>query len=71
MSSETGFKMFRWVSDGTYDYSEFLTRYVLVDGNPIIVINKDWIERGGPNDVVDELKQPWGAFPDIPPKPKK
>lgn len=71
MSSESDFKMFKWVPDGTYDYSTFLTRYVIVNGNPIIVINKAWVDNGGPADVSIELKQPWGAFPDIPPKPKK
>ncbi len=71
MSSELDFKMFSWVPDGTYDYTAFLTRYVLVNGNPTIVINKDWVDRGGPASTYDELKQPWGAFPDIPPKPSK
>ena len=71
MSSETGFKMFRWVTDGTYDYNEFLCRYVIVNGNPIIVIAKQWVDSGGPNDVSEELKQPWGSFPDMPPKPSK
>ena len=31
MSSESDFKMFKWVPNGTYDYSDFLTRYVIVD----------------------------------------
>ena len=68
MSSEADFKMFKWVPDGTYDYSDFLTRYVIVNGNPTIVINREWVNKGGP---LDELKQPWGAFPDMPPKPAK
>lgn len=71
MSSETGFKMFRWAPDGIYDYTEYLTRYVVVNGNPTIVINKEWIERGAPEHLTEDLKQPWGSFPDIPPKPKK
>lgn len=72
MSSSGGnFKMFKWVPDGTYDYGEFLIRYVLVNGNPTIVINKDWIDRGAPNDLDISLHQPWGTFPDFPPKPKK
>ena len=71
MSSETGFKMFRWVPDGTYDYSDFLTRYVIVDGNPTVVIGKAWVDQGGPATVSTELKQQWGAFPDIPAKPAK
>jgi hypothetical protein len=71
MSVEPDFKMFRWVPDGTYDYSEFLVRYVIVNGNPIIVINKEWVDKGGPTDVSDELRQPWGSFPDMPPKPSK
>ena len=70
-SSEADFKMFKWVPDGTYDYSDFLTRYVIVNGNPTIVINIAWVNKGGPIGVSDELKQPWGSFPDMPPKPEK
>jgi hypothetical protein len=71
MSSESDFKMFKWVPDGTYDYSEFLVRYVIVNCNPKIVINKEWVDNGGPHDVSDALRQPWGSFPDMPPKPSK
>ena len=71
MSSELDFKMFKWVPDGTYDYSDFLTRYVIVDGNPTVVINKAWVDSGGPINVVPQLKQAWGSFPDMPPKPPK
>lgn len=66
-----GWRMFPWVPDGTYDYSVFETRYVIVDGMPKIVINKRWVDIGGPDDVSSELKQPWGSFPDFPPKPEK
>lgn len=65
------FKMFKWVPDGVYDYQEFLVRYVIVDGNPKTVISKIWVDEGGPTDVDDELRQPWGLFPDFPPKPPK
>ena len=71
MSAGADFKMFRWVPDGTYDYSEFLCRYVIVNGNPKIVISKQWVDSGGPDDVSEELKQSWGSFPDMPPKPSK
>ena len=71
MSAGADFKMFRWVPDGTYDYSEFLCRYVIVNGNPKIVICKHWVDSGGPDDVSEELKQSWGSFPDMPPKPPK
>jgi len=71
MSAGADFKMFRWVPDGTYDYSEFLCRYVIVNGNPKIVIGKQWVDSGGPDDVSEELKQSWGSFPDMPPKPPK
>jgi hypothetical protein len=71
MGAESDFKMFKWVSDGTYDYSEFLVRYVIVNCNPTIVINKEWVDKGGPTDVSDELRQPWGSFPNMPPKPSK
>ena len=72
MSSPVGdFKMFKWVPDGTYDYSEFLVRYVIINSNPTVVITKAWVDQGGPNTVSSELRQPWGAFPDFPPKTKK
>lgn len=63
--------MFSWVPDGTYDYSEYKTRYVIVNGNPKIVISKIWLDKGGPEDAAQELRQPWGAFPDFPPKLEK
>lgn len=65
------FKMFKWVPDGTYDYQEYQTRYVLVNHNPTIVITKMWLDKGGPEDVSEELRQPWGSFPDFPPKDSK
>lgn len=71
MSAESDFKMFKWVPDGTYDYSEFLTRYVIVNGNPTIVINKAWIDSGAPEHLDASLKQAWQSFPDIPTKPPK
>jgi hypothetical protein len=63
--------MFAWVPDGTYDHSDFLVRYHICDGNPIKVITKMWIDGGGPDDVVDALRLPWGSYPDCPPKPPK
>ncbi len=65
------FKQFKWVPDGTYDYSEFMCRYVIVNGNSRVVIAKAWVDQGGPIDVDPELKQAWGIFPDFPPNPKK
>ena len=65
------FKQFGWVPDGTYDYSEFLVRYVIVSGNAIKVICKEWVDKGGPEDVNESLKVKWGSYPDFPPKPLK
>ena len=65
------FKMFKWVPDGTYDYNEYQIRYVLVDGNPITVISKMWVDKGGPPEESEELRRPWGSFPDFPPKEEK
>jgi len=65
------FQQFKWVPDGTYDYSEYLVRYVIVDSNPKTVISKDWVDRGGHDTLPKELRQPWGSFPDFPPKPPK
>lgn len=65
------FKQFKWVSDGTYDSSEYLVRYVLKEGNAKTVISKMWVDDGGPENIDEVLKQPWGAFPDFPPRPPK
>lgn len=65
------FQQFKWVPDGTYDYEEYCVRYVIVNGNSRTVISKMWVDAGGPEDVSEELRQPWGSFPDFPPKPAK
>ena len=65
------FQQFKWVPDGTYDYEDYQVRYVIVDCNPTKVISKMWVDIGGPDDVSDELRQPWGTFPNFPPKPAK
>ena len=71
MSSESDFKMFKWVPDGTYEHVDHLVRYVIVDGNPVITLTKLWIDQGGPNDLDQYYSQPWGTFPPMPTKPKK
>lgn len=65
------FQMFKQAPDGIYDHREYLIRYVVVEGNPITTINKAWIDGGVPSHLPTELHQPWGTFPDIPPKIKK
>ncbi len=65
------FKQFGWVPDGTYDYSEYLVRYVIVDGNAKTVMAKEWVDKGGHDTLPRELRTPWGSFPDFPPKPPK
>lgn len=65
------FKQFGWVPDGTYDSVSVLVRYTIVDGNARRVITKHWIDIGGPEDVSDDLRLPWGTYPDFPPKPTK
>ena len=69
----TGFKMFAWVPDGIYDHREYLVRYVIKDGcvKGQTILSKMWVDSGPPDDVQLELKQPWGTFPDVPPKPPK
>lgn len=64
-------KMFPWVPDGTYDNQSLLIRYTLVNGMPKYVMVKSWVDSGGPDEVSAELRQPWGSFPDMPPKPEK
>ena len=63
--------MFSWVPDGTYEHPDYLVRYVIVDGNPIITIAKLWVDQGGPQDLDQYYNQPWGTFPVMPTKPKK
>jgi len=65
------FRMFGWVPDGTYEHADYLVRYVILDGNPIITIAKRWLDQGGPQDLDQYYNQPWGTFPVMPTKPKK
>jgi hypothetical protein len=62
-------KNFHWVPDGIYDYSRYECRYLVKDGYHHVVITKLWLDNGGPDDVSQELRLPWGSYPDIPPKP--
>lgn len=71
MESKVKFRMFSWVPDGTYEHPDYLVRYVIVDGNPIITIAKLWVDQGGPQDLDQYYNQPWGTFPVMPTKPKK
>jgi len=71
MESNVKFRMFGWVPDGTYEHAAHFVRYVIADGNPVITIAKLWIDQGGPQDIDQYYSQPWGTFPDFPPKPKK
>lgn len=68
-----GFKQFAWVPDGTYDHQDFQVRYVIKDGctKGQKIISRTWVDQGGPDDVSLELKQKWGTYPDVPPKPLK
>lgn len=63
--------LFKWVPDGTYDHVFNSVRYVIHNGNPKIVIAKMWVDAGGPEHLDTILRQRWGTFPDIPPKPAK
>lgn len=65
------FKQYKWVPDGTYDSTEYLVRYVIVEGNAKTVISKMWVDQGGHETLGKELRQPWGVFPDFPPRPPK
>lgn len=65
------FKQFKWVPDGTYDYEDYQVRYVIKNGNAKTAISKMWVDIGGPNHVSLDLRQPWGSFPNFPPKPLK
>lgn len=67
----SSFKMFGWVPDGIWDYEDWLVRYEIFDGNPINVVSKMWIDKGGPRLIEEKLRFPWGAYPTFPPKPPK
>lgn len=62
--------MFKWVTDGIYDNQELLTRYEIQDGKPRTVISKMWVDAGGPENVDEKFKAPWGTYPDMPAKKK-
>lgn len=63
--------MFKHVPDGIYDSLYYLTRYQIIDGTPRTVISKMWVDTGGPADVSENFKLPWGSYPDLPAKPSK
>lgn len=63
--------MFKHVPDGIYDHAINLVRYEVVGGKPRKVISKMWLDKGGPDNVSDQLKKPWGSYPNIPAKPAK
>jgi hypothetical protein len=68
-----GSKQFPWVPNGIYDHRDFNVRYAIKDGcnKSERAISKMWVDQGGPDDVSLDLKQPWGTYPDMPPKPPK
>lgn len=63
-------KFFAWVPDGIYDYSKFAVRYKIIDGMYVNVVSMQWCNSNDPN-LPEELRHPWGFYPDIPPKPAK
>ncbi len=63
-------KLFPWVEDGIYDYLAHNVRHRIKNGNPTHSLTKMWVDQGVPEHLISELKQPWGSFPDLPPKPK-
>ncbi len=65
------FQMFKWVPDGMYDSEYYQCRYYIVNGNPSRVITHSWLDDGGPQDLPDNFRLPWGSYPDLPPKPPK
>lgn len=64
-------RFFAWVPDGIYDYSKYAVRYKIVDGMYTHVVSKMWCDSGGEGIPQEELRKPWGFYPDIPPKPAK
>lgn len=64
-------KQFSWVPDGIYDHRVFFVRYKVANGGAVTVISKMWLDKGGPEEIGQEMLVPWGTYPDFPPKPKK
>lgn len=64
-------KQYHWVPDGIYDHEFYQMRYLLKNGDNHVSISKMWLDNGGPDDCHEELKLPWGSYPNIPPKPGK
>jgi len=50
--------------DGVYDKQdqECKWRDVIVDGCTILIISKMWLDKGGPVDLPEELRYPWGTY---------
>lgn len=60
-----------WIDDGIYDYTDDKTRYTIKNHWAVYVISKQWLDKGGPEGDLPEFKDPWGSYPDFPPKPPK
>lgn len=69
--TEKKFRMFHWVPDGIYDHREFLTRYWIEDGAYIKVAQLQWLIPERWDELPEEFRLPWEAYPDMPPKPPK
>ena len=52
------------VPDGIYDFEEMECRWrdVVVDGCAIYTISKMWLDQGGPVDLPEEMRYPWGTY---------
>lgn len=50
--------------DGIYDLEDrgCKTREIIIDGCVMIRISKMWLDKGGPVDLPEEIRYPWGTY---------
>lgn len=52
------------LDDGIYDFDKngHKWRDVIINGCTIYTISKMWLDKGGPVDLPEELRYPWGTY---------
>ena len=52
------------VPDGIYDLQEGECKWrdIIINGCVIYTISKMWLDKGGPVDLPEEFRYPWGTY---------
>lgn len=62
---------YKHVPNGPYDDVIGKSRLFIYGGFHYIIVSKAWIEEGDHSRLEGWEKEPWGTYPDLPPKPPK